>query len=344
MNRTMLWLATLASLATSTTVSAASITGTVFQDVNADGAFTAGEGLQGLTVELYEDDGDGLFGSEDRRLNRTAVASTGRYTFANLARHKGYFVMPSEQGTPSGIAMATSVPRVIRPGIPQLLIDDFGTTQITSATPLATNDSSSMAGSNIIGGDREVVIELLSGTADAKLRVNPYGLDSVLQFDQSAGVLAEATITWDGQRTSTRDGLGSIDLTNGGFNTGFELRLGIDVAGANDTFSLRIFDASLAGYSEAVLPFPVTNGTAIVSTIVPFAAFVGDVSPSEVDAIQLLLGGHNPSVDLQLEYIGILGPHVNNIAVAIPEPASCFSISCGLVLLGLRRTALRHRR
>jgi hypothetical protein len=38
-----------------------SITGTVFVDNDVNGVFTAGEQLEGVTLQLFEDDGDGIF-------------------------------------------------------------------------------------------------------------------------------------------------------------------------------------------------------------------------------------------------------------------------------------------
>ena len=56
------------------------ITGLVYRDANNNG-FTAGEQIVGATVNLYTDDGDGIFepGAGDPLANSTTTNASGQY-------------------------------------------------------------------------------------------------------------------------------------------------------------------------------------------------------------------------------------------------------------------------
>ena len=61
------------------------ITGLVYRDANNNG-FTAGEQIVGATVNLYTDDGDGIFepGAGDPLANSTTTNASGQYRFDDL--------------------------------------------------------------------------------------------------------------------------------------------------------------------------------------------------------------------------------------------------------------------
>jgi protocatechuate 3,4-dioxygenase beta subunit len=66
-----------------------------------NGVFDAGEtGISGVTVELWEDDGDGVFNPDDDTLvDTTATDSEGNYSFGNLDDATPYFVAVEDVGT-----------------------------------------------------------------------------------------------------------------------------------------------------------------------------------------------------------------------------------------------------
>ena len=78
----------------------ASVNGTVWDDVNDDGVIDAGEnGLEGVTVNLYENDGVTLVAS-------TTTASNGHYSFDGLA--PGDYIVDVDDATlPSGLLSTT---------------------------------------------------------------------------------------------------------------------------------------------------------------------------------------------------------------------------------------------
>lgn len=313
------------SVAFTATAQMPSITGTVFHDIDLNGVFSTGEELIGVSVDLFQDDGDGIFSPTlDSIVTSATTDSSGIYDFTGLVPTNNYFVYRSAQ-TVNGTSLGDSVTGLLTVGGFNLLIDDFSNQQRVDANPGVLIGSDNLM-ANAIGGQRDLHVEYLSGPADSTLWSNPYGLSQVLEFNQSAAVTSVATVTWDGidtdeSTTPTAGGLGGIDLTQGGLNEAFAFTVGVDAAGLGENLKFRIFSES--GVSEAVVALPITNGTATMNQQLPLSQFVGTADLTAVDAIQLELGGHNPSIDAQIGPLGLIGPSVGNISVAaVPEPST----------------------
>lgn len=348
MNRTLIATAMCAvALLTVSPLRAATILpgvgGTIFKDANSDGSATPGEGVSGVTVRVYLDNGDGVFNpAEDMQVGADVVTGAdGMYCFDSLAGDAGYFVERPAQivmGTP----LAGQVSGLLKPGVPTMLIDGFTNTQMVKAnsmTPVATSTSAD-PGAGILGGERDMYVQLTAGIGEVQLRSNAFGVQ-ILQYDTSSGVIGRAIITWDGKdmlATPTPSlGLGNIDLTSGGLATGIHMRIGVDASGAGETAKIRIFKDDPSVYSEGSVLIPVTDGTAEADAFVAFSDFVGPVSPTDVNAIQLIVGGMRKSIDAQIGQIGTLGPVVQDFLV--PEPSSAL-----LALLGLGAVLATRRR
>ena len=158
------------------------IMGTVFADANSNNTVEAGEEVPGATVVLWVDDGDGVFNSViDTQVGAPVTTdANGEYCFDNLNPDDDYFVEQLAQ-TVGG----TSLPQTVSAEVsidPQLNIDTFETTQSTIALPPpVSDDDSSLAliTGEVIGGERDLAVELQAGTSEVQLRVNPFGLDDV---------------------------------------------------------------------------------------------------------------------------------------------------------------------
>ncbi len=302
-----------------------------------------GPGVSGVTVKLYQDDGDGMFspGTDTQVGPDMMTDPAGMYTFESLMTNAGYFVERPAQTIGTTMVPADVSP-LLNPGIPNLYIDAFDNNQGVKAdsfTPIATSTlNDPMA--TVIGGERDMYVRLVSGVGEVGLRSNAFGV-AVLQYDNTSGVVGLGIITWDGSDNSASPtpglGLGDIDLTQGGINEGILFALGIDAAGAGDTARIRIFDDSDSDYSEGSVVIPVTDGTSSGTVFLPFSEFVGSVSPTRVNAIQLILGEQARSVDAQIDYLGAAGPLTQNFEV-VPEPGSVVLGLLGLCgLWGLSR-------
>lgn len=326
---------------------APSVSGTVFDDMNLDGLITVGEELMGVTVELFEDDGDGLFSPTVDSLITTQITDiNGHYSFGGLGMASNYFVQQTAQSV-GGISITGSVSGLLSPSTVNTLIDDFASQQQVEGNPVLPIGATNLTSSTVIGGQRDLHVEYLSGPAESTLYANPFGLSEVLEFNQSAGVIAIATVTWDGVdadlTTTPSAGLGGIDITNGGLNDAFAFDIGIDAAGSGENLVMRLFTGS--DVSTAQVLIPVTNGTATSSQIIPLSQFVGAADLTNIDAIQLELGGNNTSIDAQLGPIGLIGSAVADFSVeTIPEPSTVLlSLFAMVWLAGSKRRRRRLR-
>lgn len=304
-----------------------------------------GSVLGGVSLNLYADDGDLSFDmSTDTMMGTMMSGTNGAYGFAGLDPTKNYFVVQAAQ-TVGTLNLQSSVSDLLNPLVDTMLIDAFEQQQRVQGNPIVavgvTNLSS--ASGTIIGGQRDLHVEYLWGPAEITLHANPWGLSQVLEFDQSAGTMGVATVTWDGvdndmSTTPASNGLGGMDLTAHG-GAAFSFLAGIDKAGAGDVVTLRIFSGDEV--STAAVELPVTNGTAKVPLLVPFSSFSGGASFDHVDAIQAEIGGNNLSIDAQLGKINVVGGATADFhVVAVPEPSA--QLLASLSLLGL--TAFRRRR
>ncbi len=304
--------------------------GTVFQDVNNNGTLDAGEALAGAIVRLFQDDGDGLFepGTGDLQIGADFVTlsdnagtpedETGTYCFDNLDPDASYFVQQPAQAV-GVINLPDMRSDLIAPGIPDLLIDQFETTQITSAGPLPPlEDESTLLlqdETEILGRERDLAVQFLFGSAEVQLRVNPFQQRDVLSLDSASGSQGSGVVTWDGADGDAGElamGLGGRDLTLGGTATGIMMRAGVDNNGGG--LRVRIYQGDATNFSEASAPIPVTGGDASGFVFLPFSAFPAGVSPTDVDAIQLFIDSGTESVDMQIDVIGSVGPKVQDFA------------------------------
>ncbi len=305
------------------------ILGTVFEDLNRDGVPNADEGLGGVTVELYRDNGDGLFQlSSDEQVKTTISDGVGLYRFEELNADLGYFVRRPQQLV-SDLLLPTAISPLLRPGAPSLIIDQFQTRQVVMAEPGRPYDSSalSLLPQEVIGGERDLQVQLgpASGVGSIELRVNPFGLEELLEFNYSLSTLGTSTVTWDGaDRNADQLSMGLVgrDLTEGGRNTGIVLRGGVDESGKGTQVHLRLYQGSAANFSETVVELPVTGGDAAGFLYIPFQDFLGPVSPSRVDAIQMEIVPFREGSDGKIDLIGGLGPKVFNISEVVTADLS----------------------
>jgi hypothetical protein len=315
------------------------IEGKVFQDVDSSGGPSVGEGVPGAVLKLYLDDGDGVFqpGAGDSQVGPDATsAADGSYLFGDLDPEAGYFVQRPAQDL-NGVLQPAAASPLLKPGTPSLLIDSFTNLQKVEADPLTPTATSTISdpSADVLGSERDIFVKLVAGVGEVEMRSNAYGVE-VLQYDNSAGVLGQGVVTWDGidlsAGTTPALGLGDVDLTNGGRNTGFMLKLGIDPTGAGDDLKIRIFDDNPEEFSEGSLSIPVTNGAASAYAYLPFEDLAGSVNSDRVNAIQLWLGDGAKSVDAQIGSLGTLGPLVQDFEVTpAPEPTGVLTLLIGFL-------------
>ncbi len=299
------------------------IQGVVFLDANQDGQPSTGLVIPGATVQLFLDDGDGIpeDNGDDVFVTDQQTDSNGAYCFDELDGFSGYYVQQPSQVV-DGIPLPEQLSPLLLPGDPNLIVDRFQTSQSVEASPPPPSFQSDTLSfpdeTEVIGAERDLYVELISGASEVRLRVNPFGLLPVLQFDATSGVQGRSIVTWDGTDDNGSPipsmGLGGRDLTDQGQNVGFTMNLGVDASGSGEQVTILLYQGDASNVSSASATIPVTDGTATGFVFLPFSSFSGPVSASNVDAIQLLVGDGVSSADGQIDVIGIVGPKVHDFA------------------------------
>ena len=306
----------------------AAISGRVFVDINGDG-FTAGEEVAGATVNLFRDNGDGIFNpATDTPLPNATSGPDGRYQFNNVTAGN-YFVRQPSQNV-AGRSLQESVSPLIAltasdvAGSLFTVIDSFD-----AAAQLVfddTNDgvpvTSSIQGptAEILGGERDLLVNKTSLNGRVQISVNDPLLPGFLSFDSIQTGQGQRIVSWDGidgdAAVLNDAGLGNVDLTSGGTATGLRLETGADSAAG--TATIRIFtDDGVAGtstrFSTGVVQIPDTGGVASSLEFLPFSAFTatsgGGADFTRVGAIELEITGA-ANVNGAANLVGAIGPTV----------------------------------
>lgn len=303
----------------------ASVTGLVFDDFSGNG-YDAGEEVAAAALSLYRDDGDGVFQQgTDQLVTTTTTGIDGRYSFNRLSSG-GYFVFQGAQ-TVSGSTLKQSVSPLTTfsadaaAGTIVTDIDTFNQTtqQVTDTTNDGVPVVSSVQAPEVIGGERDLFVNLTSNTGAIQLSVNDttLGLPGLLVFGSSGQGDGERRVSWDGLDGNAAviddTGLGSVDLTDGGSALGLQLQVGADLAGSQAVVRLYSNDGVFGvanRFSSATLAIPQTGGNVSQKEFLPFSDFTvvggGGADFTRVGAIELEITG-TANIDGQADIVGTVG-------------------------------------
>ncbi|MCA9155043.1 MAG: DUF11 domain-containing protein, partial [Planctomycetales bacterium] len=298
----------------------ASILGLVFDDATGNG-YTAGEEVVGATVNLYADDGDGVFepGAGDALAATDTTDAAGQYRFDFLTAG-GYWVQqPAQTVGATNLAadvssLITITPTDVQGVAGATVIDPFNvTSQSVSASNITTlTDASSVAAPEAIGGERDLFVELTSATGSISIDVNGL-IANMLDSQASSSAVGNRNVTWDGVDNDATalnaTGLGGVDLTSGGADQAFNLTVAANKVGGQvmltvytdaanfSTFTFNIDD--IDGTANEVVAVKFTDFTTAGGTGANFS----NVGAIEMDLISAVVG-----VDAQLDLVGTLAP------------------------------------
>jgi len=299
----------------------AEIVGLITVETQGDGNPANNAPAVGAQVRLYRDGGDGVFGNgggdDQVAAPLRTVDAAGRYRFEGLAAGR-YFVQavlpPSWQLTDSGVrTVLISSSEAL--GATGRTIDAFDTMQSASASPpLPASQPSVLLDANVIGGERDLFVELTQGT-DPYSSVSLLSAAGLLRLSSDSIVTGNARIAWDGVDNSALGvnprGLGGIDLTaaNGNTMTGIALTSGADHP--NALIKLRVYkDAN--NWSEFLTQVPQTPGGAATQQAIfnfadqPVASQGTGADFRDVGALTLTFEGVS-AVDGQISLVNVVG-------------------------------------
>ena len=195
-----------------------------------------------------------------------------------------------------GVALAAAV-----------AIDTFDDgSQDLNANPVAHTVAGSIAGA-MVGGERDTQVNWLSGSSEVRVGIDLYE-NNLFLFSQGPGVTGNALLQWDGvdgNMALNATGLNSSDLTGGGPNDCFVLRVL-----ANDSpvaVTLRVYTDG-TNWSRYTINTPgnVLDGS-VVDLVIPFNSFtIGGgtgATFTNVGAVEMFIDGAlNQGADVSLDF------------------------------------------
>ncbi|HZL87502.1 MAG TPA: SpaA isopeptide-forming pilin-related protein, partial [Pirellulaceae bacterium] len=145
------------------------ISGLIYRDATGNG-FTAGEEVAGATVNLYTDDGDGVFepAGDDAPATADITDASGRYRFDGLSAGS-YWIEQQAQSVGSIILSAQhsaliTISTLEAQGIVAATIDDYTETGplVNAGPPVGTKDFDVAAAASALGDERDLLVEFTS--------------------------------------------------------------------------------------------------------------------------------------------------------------------------------------
>ncbi len=301
----------------------AEISGVVRTDLQGDNNASNDTVVVGATATLYRDGGNGTFdinGGDDSIVGASVTTdATGRYRFNQVAAGN-YFVkitLPSNlQFRPGEGVQAVSISGDEGDGIVGPTIDGFTTFQTVNASPPpVSSDANTLADSAVLGGERDLHVELLASTNPIS-SVTLAASGGSLYVASGPGATGNVKIVWDGPDGNARSvdptGLGGVDLTtdnNGNTMTGIALTSGADHP--NSKIKMRVYsDAN--NWSEFTTIVPESLGGEVAGQAVfnfndtPTGQSGQGANFANVGALELTFEGVT-AVDAQVSLVGLVG-------------------------------------
>jgi hypothetical protein len=297
---------------------AATISGIKYNTVLPNGFSPGDVPLGGVTINLYQDNGDGIFNPAVDPLVQQQVTApvTGAYTFTNVA--DGHFFI--NETVPAGFTQSAGPPfytvDVINMTVFSAMttnIDNFSDPNpagswfinVLNPDPYFRQD----AGAGIIGGQRDLTIDVLgpSNPISANGFIGTFAINNgAFNFGTaSSGAGSQGVLQYDGVDLdgNNAQALPNVNLLANG-NTGIRLDFAFLQVGAGATMPLSISATGPLG--TASFTTLVNQNPGAFSLYIPFAAFStsGTFSFGDVASLQFTFNQTGvPDVDFQIDQI-----------------------------------------
>ena len=302
---------------------AADIQGIVYHDANNDSIVGPAETrLSGIPIQLFLDNGDGVFGSTDTLKASTTSGANGAYSLS--AESAGtYFVVQNSE--PAGYVQRQNqrIQKITLAAADiaisdKLILDTFNTTQqvVNASFPGATPNSSALAAPEAVGGERDIFVDATAGTVSIAANGTPK--PGELVFDVGAGANGKRIVSYDGIDGSSNinaTGLNNLDLTSTGTANAFRFQIGGE---PGTRLTIRVYSGGNVSTREVAIPTtPGANATS--DLIVPFSDFTTSAGTganfSAVGAIELEVTGPE-AADAIVNAFSTIGPTSRNLNIA----------------------------
>lgn len=317
------------------------IDGNVYTDLTDNGfdphnppAVIGDPGIAGVTLSLFQDDGNGTFGAEDGVAIATDVTDTnGDYRFDGLGPGR-YFV---QQAAATGKLQRTAetlktvdIDDTMSTGITALNIDTFDDTPASLSAGQGASDSARIATAvgEALGGERDILVNNTTPPAGATQPLTVDVASGLLSISAPPGVEGNVIVSYDGldADADTLDftTLSPVDLTaNNG--EAFHFLIGSE---AGNTLTVTVYSGDGTRFSSTTVPLTVTpnGGEASEDLIIPFTdintnAPGGAVDFTNVTAIRFQVDVA-AGADAQVNFTRIVAPDVTTQNFANLDPLS----------------------
>jgi large repetitive protein len=278
-----------------------------------------GTAVPGANINLYSDDGDGIFegGGDDGPATTVQTNASGIFRFDQLAAGDYWLEQPDQTVGSDNLGLFRRLMTVApgdADGVAGTVLDDFADSPAATVTATDTTNPNSLAADHggAIGGERDMIVTLKSGTTTPSVTLTSTG--NQLIFDSSFDAQGTFNVIYDGNDddalTLAATGLGSTDLTQSGVNTAVKVRAQADQA--DTTVRLRIYTDATNFSDSAPVVIPGTNTpTDIVFHFANFTTAGGTGADfSDVGAIDLLIDTNTNATDGMVTLLGAFAPVV----------------------------------
>jgi len=174
----------------------------------------------------------------------------------------------------------------------------------------------------VLGGERDLFLQRVSGTGDVAVAVDPGG-SGLLFWENAAAAATTLTIVYDGidgdPEALNPSGLGDVDLTELGTEDQFALRMRSDQVA---DVTIQVFDTTdPTGQTWSAGGFEVTPGDAFQWFTLPFAELLdagpgGPADLTDIGAIVVRVSGPQ-GLDVQIDSIRVPEPGAPALGAAV---------------------------